>query len=286
LKDRLGDQWDLVITPYRGWFEFHSSEVWRYRDLLWAFVKRDFTTFYKQTILGPLWFFIQPLISTIIFNIIFNRIANIPTGELPPILFYMSGIIAWNYFSGCFISTSCTFTGNTSLFGNVYFPRIILPLSQVISGLVKFGIQLIMFMGFYFYYYYMGNNQINPSFQTLFLIPIMIIQMALLGLGMGMIISSLTTKYKDLSHLVTFGVQLLMYASPIVYPLSIVPEKYKYIIIANPMTPVIEGFRQAFIGQGQLEINIFIYSICFTLVTFFIGLLIFNKVEKSFIDTV
>ena len=286
MKDNLQETWDLVITPTRGWFELHLSEVLRYRDLLWLFVKRDFTTFYKQTILGPLWFFIQPLISTIVFTIIFNRVAHIPTGDLPPILFYMSGIIAWNYFSGCFISTSGTFTANASLFGKVYFPRIILPLSKVISELAKFGIQLIMFMFFYFYYYYIGNNQINPSFLTLLLIPIMIIQMALLGQGLGMIISSLTTKYRDLSHLVSFGVQLLMYASPIVYPLSVVPEKYKYIIIANPMTSVIEGFRQAFTGKGQFDFNIFTYSICLTLIIFFIGLLIFNKVEKSFIDTV
>jgi len=286
LKDRLGDQWDLVITPYRGWFELHLGEVWRYRDLLLLFVKRDFSTFYKQTILGPMWFFIQPLISTIVFTIIFNRIAQIPTDELPPVLFYMSGIIAWNYFSDCFISTSGTFITNASLFDKVYFPRIIIPLSKVISGLIKFGIQLIMFMFIYFYYYYVGNNEINPSFLTLLLIPIMIIQMALLGQGLGMIISSLTTKYRDLSYLVSFGVQLLMYASPIVYPLSVVPEKYKYIIIANPMTPIIEGFRQAFIGKGQLDFLIFIYSICFTLIIFFIGLLIFNKVEKTFIDTV
>ena len=277
---------EYIITPKRGWLELNLSEVWQYRDLLWLFVKRDFTTFYKQTILGPLWFFIQPLISTIVFTIIFNRVAQIPTGELPPILFYMSGIIAWNYFSGCFTSTSSTFTVNASLFDKVYFPRIIIPLSKVVSGLAKFGIQLIMFMGFYFYHYYIGNNQINPSFLTLLLIPIMIIQMALLGQGLGMIVSSLTTKYRDLSHLVSFGVQLLMYASPIVYPLSVVPERYKYIIIANPMTPIIEGFRQGFIGKGQLDYNIYIYSICLTLIIFFLGLLIFNKVEKSFIDTV
>ncbi len=286
MKNKIADHWDLIITPYRGWFELHLVEIWKYKYLLWLFVKRDFTTFYKQTILGPLWFFIQPLISTIIFNIIFNRIANIPTGKLPPILFYMSGIIAWNYFSGCLIMTSNTFTVNARLFGKVYFPRIIVPISKVVSELVKFAVQLIMFLAFYFYYFFMGNNYINPSLITLLLLPFMIFQMALLSLGIGMIISSLTTKYRDLSYIINFGIQLLMYMSPIVYPLSVVPEKYKKIILINPMTPVIEGFRQAFINDGQLEINIFIYSICFTLVTLFFGILIFNKVEQSFIDTV
>ena len=276
----------MVITPDRGWFELHLDEIWQYRDLLWIFVKRDFTTFYRQTILGPLWFFIQPLISTIVYTIIFSRVAGLPTDEIPPFLFYMSGIIAWNYFSGCLTSTSGTFTASAGLFGKVYFPRIIVPLSMVVSGLFRFGVQLIMFLGFYFYYRYMGNQHINPSFQTLLLIPIMIIQMAMLGQGIGMIISSLTTKYRDLNYLVSFGTQLLMYASPIVYPLSVVPENYKSYILANPMTPIIEGFRQAFIGKGLLDMNMFLYSIFFTLVTFILGLLVFNKMEKDFIDTV
>tara|TARA_B100000519_G_scaffold202801_1_gene222382 strand:- start:1436 stop:2266 length:831 start_codon:yes stop_codon:yes gene_type:complete len=276
----------LIITPNRGWFELNLDEIWRYRDLLWIFVKRDFTTFYKQTILGPLWFFIQPLISTIVFTIIFNRVAGISTDGIPPLLFYMSGIIAWNYFLGCLTSTSGTFTTNAGLFGKVYFPRIIVPLSTVVSGLLRFGVQLIMFLVFYFYHLLIGHHQINPSFQTLIFIPIMIMQMAMLGQGIGMIISSLTTKYRDLSYLLSFGTQLLMYASPIVYPLSVVPEKYKIYILLNPMTPVIEGFRQAFLGRGVLELNMFFYSICFTLVTFIIGLMVFNKIEKNFIDTV
>ena len=283
---RKYNNWDMVITPHRGWFDLNIDEIWSYRDLLWLFVKRDFTTFYKQTILGPLWFFIQPLISTIVFSIIFNRVAKIPTDEIPPNLFYMSGIIAWNYFSNCLTATSNTFTMNSSLFGKVYFPRIILPLSKVISGLATFSIQFIMFFGFYIYYLNIGNNYINPSLYTLSLLPIMIIQMAMLGLGLGMIISSLTTKYRDLSYLVTFGTQLLMYASPIVYPLSVVPEKFKGLIIANPMTPIIEGFRQAFIGKGHLELGMLSYSVMFTLITLFFGILVFNKVEKSFIDTV
>ena len=276
----------MVITPYRGWFDLNLYEIWRYRDLLWIFVKRDFTTFYKQTILGPLWFFLQPLISTIVFTVIFNRVAGISTDEIPPFLFYMSGIIAWNYFSSCLTSTSGTFTTNAGLFGKVYFPRVIVPLSIVVSGLCRFGVQLLMFLGFYFYYLKLGKYQINPSVQILLFLPILIIQMAMLGQGLGMIISSLTTKYRDLNYLVSFGTQLMMYASPIVYPLSVVPENYKLYILANPMTPVIEGFRQAFIGKGSLEINLLIYSTVFSLITFLIGLLVFNKIEKNFIDTV
>tara|TARA_Y100000816_G_scaffold271770_1_gene236603 strand:- start:1374 stop:1970 length:597 start_codon:yes stop_codon:yes gene_type:complete len=198
----------------------------------------------------------------------------------------MSGIIAWNYFASCLISTSGTFTINANLFGKVYFPRIIVPLATVVSGLSRFCVQLIMFLGFYFYYKYIVNQDISFSYQSFILLPFMIVQMAMLGLGIGMIISSLTTKYRDLSHLVNFGTQLMMYASPIVYPLSVVPDKYKYFILANPMTPVIEGFRQAFLDVGNLDSNLFIYSLTFTFIIFFLGLLIFNKVEKTFIDTV
>ena len=198
----------------------------------------------------------------------------------------MSGIIAWNYFSSCLTLTSSTFTSNAAIFGKVYFPRIIVPLSNVISALAKFLVQLIMFLGFYFYYIATGNDQIAPKFETLIFIPLMILQMALLGQGLGMIISSMTTKYRDLSYLVSFGTQLLMYASPIVYPLSVVPERYKILIIANPMTPIIEGFRQAFIGQGSFQISMFFVSLSITIATFLVGILIFNKVEKSFIDTV
>ena len=193
-------------------------DIWRYRDLLWLFVKRDFTTFYRQTVLGPLWFFLQPLISTVVFTVIFNKIAKISTNEIPPILFYMSGIIAWNYFSTCLITTSGTFRSNAGLFGKVYFPRIIVPLSLCISGLAKFFVQSIMFIGFYIYFLFLGNTNINPSFNIIVFIPVMLFQMLLLGLGLGMFISALTTKYRDLSYLITFGTQLLMYASPIVYP--------------------------------------------------------------------
>ncbi len=285
LKNNLNKKWDLIITPQRGLFELHLSEIWKYRDLLYLFIKRDFTTFYKQTILGPLWFIIQPFISTIIFSFIFNRVAKIPTEEIPPYLFYLSGIIAWNYFSECLTTTSNTFTSNVNIFGKVYFPRIIMPLSKVISGLIKFFIQFVLFLGLYIYYVLLGNQSMAPSFY-LIIVPILIFQMALLGQGLGMIISSLTTKYRDLSYILNFGIQLLMYASPIVYPLSIVPEKYRLIIISNPMTPIIEIFRNALLGTGQINMIMYIYSIVMTLVLFIIGLIIFNKVEKSFIDTV
>ena len=285
LKNNLNKKWDLIITPQRGLFELHLSEIWKYRDLLSLFIKRDFTTFYKQTILGPLWFIIQPFISTIIFSFIFNRVAKIPTEEIPPYLFYLSGIIAWNYFSECLTTTSNTFTSNVNIFGKVYFPRIIMPLSKVISGLIKFFIQFVLFLGLYIYYVLLGNQSMAPSFY-LIIVPILIFQMALLGQGLGMIISSLTTKYRDLSYILNFGIQLLMYASPIVYPLSIVPEKYRLIIISNPMTPIIEIFRNALLGTGQINMIMYIYSIVMTLVLFIIGLITFNKVEKSFIDTV
>lgn len=275
----------LIISPDHKWFDFHLKEIWNYRDLLVLFVKRDILTVYKQTILGPLWFLIQPLISTIVFSFIFNKIAKISTDNIPPYLFYMSGLIAWNYFSDCFLTTSRTFTANASIFGKVYFPRIIIPLSKIFSGLVKLFVQLIMFFMFYFYYTFLGYEGVF-ILNIIIILPFLILQMGILGLGLGMIISSLTTKYRDLSYLVAFGTQLLMYASPIVYPLSYVPEKYKYFIILNPLTPIIEGFRQGLVGSGQLDFNMLFYSICTTIIIFFLGLLFFNKIEKKFMDTV
>jgi len=278
-------KWDYIIDSKRGWFDININEIWEFRDLLIIFIKRDFTTFYKQTVLGPLWYFLQPLITTIVFTIIFNKVAKLSTNQIPPMLFYMSGVIAWNYFSNCLLQTSSTFTSNAELFSKVYFPRIIVPLSQVISALLRFFVQLVMFFIFYVYFILSGFS-IEPAYQILIFLPIMIIQMAILGKGIGMIVSSLTTKYRDLSHLVTFGTQLLMYASPIVYPLSIVPDNYRYIILANPMTSVIEFFRYAVFNNGNININMILYSLGMTIVIYFIGLLIFNKIEKNFIDTV
>ena len=279
-------KWDSVILPQRGWFDIHLKEIFQYNDLIWILVKRDITILYKQTILGPLWLILQPLLSTIVFTVIFSGIANIATDDIPPILFYMSGIIAWNYFASCLSNTSSTFISNAGLFGKVYFPRIIVPFSKVISGLTRFFVQLLLFLGFYFFYIIIGNKNIYPSSETFILLPLFIIQMAILGQGFGMIVAGITIKYRDLSYLVGFGTQLLMYASPIVYPLSVVPDQYRYIINNNPMTPVIEGFRYAFIGRGTIDLNSIFQSIFVTIIVFFIGLIIFNKMEKDFIDKI
>lgn len=278
------EQWTEIIKPKNSLFDLQLAEVWKYRDLLMLFVKRDFVSTYKQTLLGPLWFFIAPIFTTITFTFIFGHIAHISTEGTPPMLFYMSGIIGWNYFSSCLTSTSTTFRDNAGIFGKVYFPRMVMPLSNVITNLVKFGIQFFMFIGFLFFFLYKGSN-ITPNVYII-LSPILIILMAGLGLGAGMIISSLTTKYRDFIFLVQFGVQLLMYLTPIIYPLSTIPEKYKWLVLANPMTGIIETFRYAFLGSGGFHLNYLLYSILFTILTLFVGIVIFNKTEKTFIDTV
>ncbi len=285
-KDNLSqqEQWTEIIKPKNSLFDLQLAEVWHYRYLLMLFVKRDFVSTYKQTILGPLWFFIAPIFTTITFTIIFGHIAHISTEGTPPLLFYMCGIIGWNYFSTCLTSTSTTFRDNAGIFGKVYFPRLIMPLSYIMTNLVKFGIQFFMFIGFLLYFLYKGNS-ITPNGYIL-LTPILIILMAGLGLGAGMIISSLTTKYRDFIFLVQFGVQLLMYLTPIIYPLSAIPEKYKWIVLANPMTGIIETFRYAFLGSGMFHPNYLLFSVLFTFLTFFAGIIIFNKTEKTFIDTV
>ena len=275
----------LKITSHKKWFDFNLREIWRYKDLLFLFVKRDVTIFYKQTILGPLWFLIQPLITTLVFSLIFNKIAKLPTDLNPPYLFYLSGIIAWNYFADCLLSTTDTFTSNASIFSKVYFPRIILPISKVISNLVKLLVQLVLFFCFLSFYYFNGMTDFLFS-KNIILLPLMILHMALLGLAIGMIVSSLTTKYRDLRFLIAFSIQLLMYATPIAYPFSEVPEKYKYIILSNPMTSIVTTFRYSLLGNGYFDLSLFYYSISITLFLFFMGLLFFNRVEKSFIDTV
>lgn len=273
------------ITSDKQWFDFNFKEIWNYRDLMWLFVKRDVTTFYKQTILGPLWFIIQPLITTIVFSLVFNKIAKISTDQTPPYLFYMSGIIAWNYFSDCLLSTSNTFTSNSYIFSKVYFPRLIIPFSRVISNLIKLFVQLIIFF-ILFYYHYSKSGNIVSITENIVLLPLIIFQTALLGLALGMIVSSLTTKYRDLRFLLSFSVQLLMYATPIAYPLSAIPEKYKYIILYNPMTPLITGFRYALFGKGDFETSLFYFSFFSIFILLFMGLFLFNRIEKTFIDTV
>ena len=276
--------WDLTIEPQSSLFDLNLKDVWRYRDLLWMFVKRDFVSFYKQTILGPLWFFIQPLFTTIVYTFIFGGLANLGTDGLPQPLFYMAGITAWNYFSDCIIKTSTVFKDNANIFGKVYFPRLIMPLSIVASNLVRFTVQILLMIMMMGYYAWNGANFHMTWAIALF--PLLVILMALMGLGLGLIITALTTKYRDLAFLVTFGVQLLMYTTTVIYPLSSAPDQYKTMIILNPMTGIIECFRFAFLGQGQLTWNTLGYSTAFTLITLIFGILIFNKTEKTFVDTV
>lgn len=279
--------WDLEIKPHNQLLDLHLKDVWHYRDLLSLLVRRDFVSFYKQTILGPVWFFIQPLFTTIIFTFVFGNLAQISTDGLPQPLFYLAGITAWNYFAECLTKTSTVFKDNANIFGKVYFPRLIMPLSIVVSNLIKFGVQMLLFLLLMAYYYF-NNTHLHPNFHIL-LFPFLVLLMAGLGLGLGMIISALTTKYRDLAFLVTFGVQLLMYATTVIYPLSTAIEKYpKYawIIKYNPMTPIIETFRYGFLGNGSFSWHSLLYCVITTIIILIFGIIIFNKVEKTFVDTV
>jgi lipopolysaccharide transport system permease protein len=273
-----------VITPRKSLFDLKLDEIWYYRDLFVLFIKRDITVTYKQTILGPLWFFIQPLLTTLMFLLVFGRIAGISTGGVPPILFYMGGITVWNYFSDCLRLTSDTFVKNAGLFGKIYFPRIITPLSVVSSNLVKFAIQFILFLGVFLYYYFSGD-QVHPNI-TLFLVPFYIIILAVMALGFGLIISAMTTKYRDLTFLIQFGVQLLMYITPVIYPISSIPEKYRWVVIANPISSLVESFKFGFTGSGTFHLNSILYSGIFSIILFLISVAIFNRTEKTFMDTV
>ncbi|RKR10930.1 lipopolysaccharide transport system permease protein [Flavobacterium sp. 90] len=281
------NQWLFEITPKNKFFSLNLREVWQYRDLLFLFVKRDVITVYKQTILGPLWYLIQPLFTSITFTIIFNNVAGINTGSVPPFLFNLAGITVWNYFTACLNGTSDTFKANAGIFGKVYFPRIITPLSVVISTLIKFGIQFLIFIVFYIFYYFNGANlSINSS---ILFFPILIIIMGILGLGLGMLISAMVTKYRDFSNLIGFGIQLLMYLSAVMYPMELIKEKipkYGWIVDYNPLAYVIETSRYMLLNVGQISILGLVYTLGITIVIFFIGLLVFNKTEKSFIDTV
>jgi lipopolysaccharide transport system permease protein len=279
------EHWDLSISSKNRWFDWNLKEVWRYRDLLLLLVKRDYKASFRQTILGPIWFFIQPIFTTVVYTFIFNRVARLGTDDQPPIVFYLSGIILWNYFSTCLTGTSNAFIQNASIFGKVYFPRLIIPFSIILSNLMKFSVQFIFFLSVLFYYSNFTEYETHISFHILW-VPILIIIMAILGLGMGMVISSFTTKYRDLVYLVTFGVQLMMYATPIVYPVSMVKGKLLDIILLNPMTGVVEGFRYAFLGCGQFNVGMLAYSATFAIVLLAIAISLFNRVEKSFMDTV
>lgn len=277
-------QWTEEIQSDHSLFHINLKEVWRYRDLLLMLLKRDFITFYKQTILGPLWFIIQPLLTTLIYIVLFVQVAKIDVGGVPSLAFYLSGVTIWNYFSDSLIKTSNVFQGNASIFGKVYFPRLIMPLSVVISSLMKFAIQFLLFVGVVFYYTYF-THEIQPNIWVL-MTPVLLLMMACFALGVGMIFSSMTTKYKDLSFLLAFGVQLYMYATPVVYPISAMPEKYRWIVSSNPLTGIFECFRYGYLGKGDFEPLSLLFSAGFISVILVIGAIIFNKVEKSFMDTI
>ena len=273
-----------IITPKKSILDLNIKEIFSFKDLLFLFVKRDFISIYKQTVLGPLWFFIQPILTTIIFTVVFGRYAGLPTDGIPQVLFYLAGITCWNYFAECLTKTSSTFIDNQNIFGKVYFPRIITPLSIVFSSLIKFGIQFLLFLGVYFYYMLVYSS-IYPNL-TLFIFPLLIILMGLLSLGLGMIISSLTTKYRDLRFLIQFGIQLWMYVTPIIFPLSSLSGKMKTLAILNPMTSIIETFKFSFLSAGTFNWIHLGYSSLVTLIVLLLGILIFNKTEQNFMDTV
>jgi len=279
------ENWDVVIKPQSSWLKVNLGDLWRYRDLVMLFVKRDFVSVYKQTILGPLWFVLQPVLTSITFLIVFGSIAKIPTGETPSFLFYLSGLVGWNYFADCLNKTSNTFVNNAGIFGKVYFPRLAVPVSIVISSMINFFIQFVLFLGF-FIYYYSKDYPIAPNAYIL-LTPLLVLIMAGLGLGLGIIISSLTTKYRDLRFLVGFGVQLLMYVSCVIFPLeNIDSERYRHFLLLNPMSIIIESFRYAFLGHGYFSWYALAYCCVFTIITLFVGVVFFNRVEKNFMDTV
>jgi lipopolysaccharide transport system permease protein len=279
-----GKRWDIVIKSKKKLFSLELIKVWQFRDLLMQLVRRDFIAFYKQTILGPIWFFLQPLFTTLVYVFLFSKLAGISTDGIPAPLFYLSGITAWSYFSECLLKTSTVFRDNANIFGKVYFPRLIMPLSIVVSNLVKFGVQLVLLIIMLLYYSVQGMD-FNPSLHIL-LFPVFIILMAAQGLGLGMLISALTTKYRDLALLLTFGIQLLMYATPIVYPLSSLKGLMYTIISANPMTPIVEGMRLGLFGAGTFTVQSFFYVLLLTILILAAGTIIFNKVERNFVDTI
>lgn len=279
--------WDLIIQNKSSLFRLDLHEVWRYRDLLRMYVKRDIITFYKQTILGPMWFFIQPIMTTIMFMFVFGGIAGISTDGVPQAVFYLAGLVCWNYFADCLTKCSDTFYANQQIFGKVYFPRLIVPFSIVISNMVKMGIQLVLFLVVYAYYFIvLGTFEIN---WTIVLFPVLLLMLASLGLGFGLVISSLTTKYRDLRFLITFGVQLWMYATPVIYPLSVMKQNYPdkiWVIVANPLTAIIETFKYGFTGVGVFEWNYLLYSFVMSIAVLLLGIIVFNRVQKNFMDVI
>lgn len=281
------DDWDIVIKPKEKGIHLHLKEVWRYKDLLYLYVKRDFISTYKQTILGPLWFFIQPIFSTLIFTLVFGGIAQISTDGLPPMLFYMAGVLCWNYFTDCLGRSSGTFMGNAGVFSKVYFPRLVVPIAGLVSAVLKMFIQLLLFFSIYIYFLFQGSPiGVNSS---VLLFPLLVTMMAGIGFGIGIIISSVTIKYRDLNILFSFAIGLMMYITPVIYPLSAIPAKYsalKWVIQLNPLSSIFEAFRFGMLGTGDLSWGGLLYSSIFTVVVVLIGIVTFNKVERRFVDIV
>lgn len=289
MRNRQAGYWTTRIKPKTGWFDINLKEIWQYRDLIWMLVKRDFTLIYKQTILGPAWVIIQPLLTTLIFTVVFGNVAGLPTDGAPKFMFYMGGNIAWHYFSSCLTTTSNTFITNRNLFGKVYFPRMCMPISTVFSQLINFFVQFVVFIGFVVYYALQPHSTVVPNWRLIMLTPLMLLQLGMLGLGFGIIVSSLTTKYRDLALLVSFGVQLWMYATPVTYPASMIAQKAPELLsvyMLNPMTPLIELFRAAFLGTPCYYMDYYWLSIAITLAVFALGVVLFSRVEKTFMDTV
>jgi lipopolysaccharide transport system permease protein len=284
-SDSDNEHWDLIIKPKNKWYQLDLGAIWDYRDLLMLLVRRDFVSVYKQTVLGPLWFFIQPIITSLTFTFIFGSIAKISTDGIPGILFYMAGITLWTYFADCLNKTSSTFIANAGVFGKVYFPRLIIPLSVLVSNLIKLGIQLLIFICIWIYFL-VFSDKVTPHWQLMWMLPILIFMMAGLGFGFGILISSLTTKYRDLTFLIGFGVQLLMYGSSVVIPVSSMTGNIKFLMLLNPLTSIIEAFKYIFLGSGFFDAFWLLYGFGFMLILISFSVIIFNKVEKSFMDTV
>ena len=283
MSDIKNNNWSHIIQPKNKWFEINFREIWEYRDLILIFVKRDIVSTNKQTVLGPLWFFLAPLFTVFIYTFVFNSIAGISTDGIPAPLFYLAGTTLWNYFQSCFMATTTTFSSNASLFGKVYFPRLVSPISTVISNLLKFFIQFGMFLCLWSYYFYKGEVHLTIA---VFFFPILILLLAGISLGLGIIISSMTTKYRDLSYFISFGITLLMYVTPVIYPLSSIPAKFKFFIEYNPIAPIIEAFRYGFMGKGTFSLFDLGYSFIVMVVLLLIGTVLFNRTEKTFMDTV
>jgi lipopolysaccharide transport system permease protein len=279
------EKWDVEVTAEQAWLSINFREIWRYRDLLVMFVKRDLVTTYKQTVLGPLWFVLQPVLTTLIFFFVFGKLVKVPTDSSPRLLFYMGGLVMWQYFATSLTATSATFVSNANIFGKVYFPRVILPLATVISNLMKFSVQLLLYVLVFAFYYLRGTEGVEPNAGLLWF-PFLIFIMVGSCLGLGMFITSLSIKYRDIQYLMGFAIQLLMYATPVIYPLSILPAKLKAIAVFNPMCAVVQGTRYGFTGQGEFSLEILIPAVITTTVLLLLGFLVYNRMEKSFIDTV